>query len=328
METNHQAASSTADREIAITRILEAPRELVYEVWTNPEHVAQWWGPNGFTNTVHHMEVKVGGEWKLTMHGPDGTDYPNLIIFKEIIAPEKLVYIHGTGDEPEEDRFFVTVNFNDLGNNKTELKMRMVFKTKAMRDEVVEKYGALEGAHQNANRMEQYLLAQQHPEDLVITRELDAPRDLVFKVWTEAEHMGKWWGPAGMEMGVHKFDLRVGGLFHFSMKMPDDKMPDDNMMYGRFKFEEIVEPEKLVFINSFADAEGNIIRTDMLPNWPLEIHNTLKLSETNGKTFMILRGKPINATAEEMTAFENNKPSMNEGFDGTFKQLEEYLSKF
>lgn len=95
METNNQEASSTADREIAITRILDAPRELVYEVWTKPEHIAQWWGPNGFTNTVHNMEVKVGGEWRLTMHGPDGIDYPNLIIFKEIIAPEKLVYIQG-----------------------------------------------------------------------------------------------------------------------------------------------------------------------------------------------------------------------------------------
>jgi uncharacterized protein YndB with AHSA1/START domain len=256
------------------------------------------------------------------MHGPDGTDYPNLIIFKEVIAPEKLVYIHGTGDEPEEDRFFVTVNFNDLGNNKTELRMRMLFNTKAMRDEVVEKYGALEGAHQNANRMEQYLVEQQYPEDLIISRELDAPRHLVFSAWTDKEHLANWWGPAGMEIEIHKFDLRPEGLFHYSMKTPDG-----HQMWGRFKFKEIAAPEKLVFINSFADADGNIVRTGMLPNWPLEIQNTLKLSETNGKTFMILHGRPINATAEEMQAFEGNKPSMQQGFGGTFKQLVEYLEK-
>jgi uncharacterized protein YndB with AHSA1/START domain len=196
----------------------------------------------------------------------------------------------------------------------------MVFKNAEMLKEVVEKYGALEGARQNTNRMEQYILEQQHPEDLIITRELDAPRDLVYKVWTDAQHLGNWWGPAGMELGIHKFDLQPGGLFHYSMKMPDG-----NMMYGRFKFEEIQAPEKLVFISSFADAEANIVRTNMLPNWPLEIHNTLTLSETQGKTFMILRGKPINATAIEMQAFENNKPSMQQGFGGTFKQLVEYL---
>lgn len=320
METNNQEASSTADREIAITRILDAPRELVYEVWTKPEHVAQWWGPNGFTNTVHNMEVKVGGEWRLTMHGPDGTDYPNLIIFKEIIAPEKLVYIHGTGNEPMEDRFFVTVNFNDLGNNKTELKMHMLFKTKEMRDEVVEKYGALEGARQNANRMEQYVLEQLHPEDLIITRELDAPRNLVFEVWTDAEHLGNWWGPIGMEMGVHKFDFEPGGLFHYSMKTQGG-IP----IYGRFKFEEINAPKKIVFIISFADAEGNIIRGDMVPDWPLEIKNELTLSETHGKTFMILRGWPINATEKEAEMFKQHRQSMQQGFGGTFKQLVEYL---
>lgn len=322
MEANNQANGNTADREIAITRVLNAPRELVYEVWTKPEHVGKWWGPNGFTNTVHHMDVSVGGEWKLTMHGPDGTDFPNFIIFKEVIAPEKLVYIHGTGLEPEEDRFHVTVNFTDLGNNQTELNMRMVFKTKQMRDDVVEKYGALEGARQNANRMEQYVLEQLYPQDLIIARELDAPKELVFSVWTDEKHLAHWWGPAGMEIEILKFNLEPEGLFHYSMKMPDG-----NKMYGRFRFEEILASDKLVFVNSFADADGNIVRTDMLPNWPLEIRNTLTLSQTHGKTFMILRGRPINANAEEMKAFEANKPSMQHGFGGTFAQLVEYLEK-
>src|ERR1700733_3959863 len=77
--------SNTADREIRISRLLNAPIELVWEVWTNPEHIKNWWGPNGFTNTIHSMDMKKGGEWNLTMHGPDGTDYKNKTIFKKIV---------------------------------------------------------------------------------------------------------------------------------------------------------------------------------------------------------------------------------------------------
>ena len=71
----------TSNRELVMTRVLDAPRDLVYEAWTNPRHIAQWWGPKGFTNTIHEMEVKVGGVWRFIMHGPDGTDYPNKVVF-------------------------------------------------------------------------------------------------------------------------------------------------------------------------------------------------------------------------------------------------------
>ena len=80
-------AASTADREIAATRIFDAPRELVWKAWTDPKHVAQWWGPNGFTNTIHEMNVSPGGVWRFMMHGPDGTDYPNRIVFIEVVEP-------------------------------------------------------------------------------------------------------------------------------------------------------------------------------------------------------------------------------------------------
>jgi len=147
--------TNTADRELSITRVLNAPRELVWEVWTDPEHIAQWWGPNGFTNTIHAMDVKPGGRWSLTMHGPDGTDYPNFIVYEEVLRPERLVYSHGS-DEDNPGTFHVEVNFKDL-NGKTELSMKMTFKTKEERDSVVEKYGALEGQQQTIARLEAYL---------------------------------------------------------------------------------------------------------------------------------------------------------------------------
>ena len=147
-------ANDTADRELLITRLLNAPRELVFKVWTDPRHVARWWGPNGFTNTVHEMEVKPGGVWRLTMHGPDGVDYPNKIVFRQVVKPELLVYSHGDENDPEQ--FEVTVNFVQKGQ-KTELTMRGVFRTKEELELRVKKHGAREGQTQHMNRLEAYL---------------------------------------------------------------------------------------------------------------------------------------------------------------------------
>ncbi|WP_372660853.1 SRPBCC domain-containing protein [Cohnella sp.] len=96
-------------------------RELVFEAWTNPKHVAQWWGPNGFTNTIHEMDVKPVGVWRFIMHGPDGVDYPNKIVYEEVVKPERLVYAHGSDEENDPERFQVTITFDDQGN-KTEAK--------------------------------------------------------------------------------------------------------------------------------------------------------------------------------------------------------------
>jgi uncharacterized protein YndB with AHSA1/START domain len=151
--------SNTIDREIIATRILKAPREVVFEVWTNPKHVVHWWGPTGFTNTISEMSVKPGGVWRFMMHGPDGTDYPNKIVFKEVIKPSFLSYDHGwdVDDQKKDPRTFeVTVNFNAKGKT-TELIMKMVFKSKEVKDEVVEKYGAIEGNKQTMDKLEEYL---------------------------------------------------------------------------------------------------------------------------------------------------------------------------
>jgi len=145
----------TKDREIIHTRLLNAPRDLVFKVWTDPKHVAIWWGPNGFTNTIHEMNVKVGGVWRFMMHGPDGTDYPNKIVYKEVVKPSRLVYVHSS-DEPNDPReFFVTVTFEAKGD-KTQLTMHAVFQTAAAL-EAVKKFGAVEGGTQTLNRLEEYL---------------------------------------------------------------------------------------------------------------------------------------------------------------------------
>jgi uncharacterized protein YndB with AHSA1/START domain len=154
-ERTHDATSA-ADREILITRVIDAPRELVFKAWTDPQHVARWWGPRGFTNTIHEMDVTPGGVWRFVMHGPDGVDYKNKIVFIEVVKPERLVYNHGGDDEGEPGHFHVTVTFAEHGG-KTELTMRSLFGSAAERDKVVNEFNAIEGGNQTLDRLEEYL---------------------------------------------------------------------------------------------------------------------------------------------------------------------------
>ena len=148
--------SPTADREIVLSRLLDAPRELVFDVWTDPKQIVQWWGPRGFTTTSQEMSVTPGGVWRFVMHGPDGRDYKNKIIYTEVVKPERLVYRHAGEDEHEDVRFHVTVTFQAQGR-KTLLTMRSLFATAQEREEVVTKYGALEGGRQTLERLAEYV---------------------------------------------------------------------------------------------------------------------------------------------------------------------------
>ena len=148
--------TDTSNRELVVTRLINAPRERVFEAWTNPEQVVQWWGPDGFTNTIHEMEVKPGGVWRFIMHGPDGRDYPNKIVFIEVVKPELLVYKHSGDDGTEDVTHYSTVTFEEQ-NGKTNLVMRLVFDTAEERERVVKEYGAKEGGIQTINKLEEYL---------------------------------------------------------------------------------------------------------------------------------------------------------------------------
>ncbi len=142
-----------ADREVVITRVLDAPRELVWEAWTNPKHIVNWWGPDGFTTTIEKMDFRVGGEWRYMMVGPDGTRYPNHMVYKEITPPSKLVSDHGDG---ERVWFEVSVTLQETGSG-TLVTIRQLFPSKESRDEVVEKYGAIEGGKQHLEKLETYI---------------------------------------------------------------------------------------------------------------------------------------------------------------------------
>ncbi|MBU5346838.1 SRPBCC family protein [Paenibacillus lautus] len=164
-------------------------------------------------------------------------------------------------------------------------------------------------------------MTEQSKQGLLLSRVFNAPRELVFKVWTDPEHFGKWWGPQGFSLEVITMDVRPGGMFLGCQKSPDG----NQAMWGKFVYQEVIVPEKLVFIQSFSDENGNTIRAPFNANWPLEIINTITLEEIDGKTTLTMQGGPVNATAEEQAAFDGMAPMVKQGFGGTFDQLAQYL---
>ena len=158
MATTGQGARSkpaTADREIVLSRVIDAPRELVFEAFTQVRHLSQWWGPDGFTTTTRAFEFRAGGAWDFVMHAPDGTDYQEWITWTEIVPPQRIALLHGESrDDP--NAFESTLTFEPRGD-ATELVMRTVFPTKELRDQAVEHYHAIEGGEQTLSNLAAYV---------------------------------------------------------------------------------------------------------------------------------------------------------------------------
>jgi uncharacterized protein YndB with AHSA1/START domain len=153
--SREENAHTTQDREIVITRVIGAPRELVFEAFTEVRHLSRWWGPEGFTTTTRSFEFRVGAEWDFVMHGPDGTDYQEWISWQEIVPPERIALRHGESrDDP--NAFESVLTFEPAGK-QTRLTMSTVFPTKELRDEAVETYHAIEGGEQTLRNLAAYV---------------------------------------------------------------------------------------------------------------------------------------------------------------------------
>jgi len=305
---------------IAGSRVFDAPRALVFEAWTDPKHLANWWGPNGFSLTTHKFDFRAGGVWRFVMHGPDGRDYENRVTFDEIVAPERIAYHHGGGDDVEPVQFRTIVTFEDLGG-KTRLTMRATFPSAAERERVIREYGADKGLVQTLSRLADYL---EKKDEFVVERAFEAPRKLVWQAWTEPERLAQWWGPKGASVRVVKHELRPGGMFHYAMQHP---MGGD--LWARFVYREIAVPERLVFISAFSDADGGITKPpfpQLGDDWPLEVLNTLTLTEKGGRTTVALHASPLNGTEAERKAFTGMFGSMQQGYAGTFEKLAQHLA--
>jgi uncharacterized protein YndB with AHSA1/START domain len=150
-----RADPATADREIVISRVVDAPRELVFEAFTDVRHLSRWWGPEGFTTSTRSFEFRAGGVWDFVMHGPDGTDYSEWITWTEIVVPERIAMLHGESrDDP--DAFTSTLVFSPDGA-ATRIVMRTIFPTRQLRDQAVEQYHAIEGGEQTLSNLAAYV---------------------------------------------------------------------------------------------------------------------------------------------------------------------------
>jgi uncharacterized protein YndB with AHSA1/START domain len=314
---------TASDREIVLTRTFDAPRELVWRAWTDPAQVVKWWGPFGFTTTTESMDVRPGGQWQHTMHGPDGTEYPNTSVYVEVVQPERLVYRHGGGSVDGPDvRFECIVTFERVGG-ATRVTIRHVFPSKAARDAAIREYGALDGGHQHLARLDEHLsimaseIAGRPVErNLTITRVFDAPRALVWRAWTEPALLMRWWGPRGYTLPHCTVDLRVGGSWQYCMRSLEGRD-----FWCRGTYLEIVEPERLVTSDYFCDAQGTRISpasVGMPERMPDDMVLTTTFTELKGRTTVT-----IHQSIPESIAKRCGAP---EGWNQSFDKLGELLA--
>lgn len=189
---------TSKSNELKLTRLYDAPIEAVWDAWTDPEQVAQWWGPRGFTLTTHSKDLRPGGTWKYTMHGPDGVDYPNITRYLEVEQHKKLVYDHGANEE-REALFRVTVLFSE-SNGKTKMDMTMSLPTPEAAEET-RKFVKEAGGYATWDRLAEYLEKESSGKDqFVVNRSCDASIDTIFDMWTDPEHISQWLPPVGFSM--------------------------------------------------------------------------------------------------------------------------------
>jgi uncharacterized protein YndB with AHSA1/START domain len=255
--------ASDASREISGTRMFDAPRDLVFRMFTEMEHVVRWWGPRGFLITVHEMSVRPGGVWRFVMHGPDGRDYVNQNVFREVTAPSRIVYDHASGPPHR-----AVIELAER-RGKTEVRWTLTFADAALRDRVAEEFGAVEGLQQTMARLGEELDGE---EELVLTRTFAAPRQQVFDAWTTPEALQRWWGPRGFTLPTCLIDFRAGGALRFVMRGPDGA---DYGFGGTYR--EVIPPQRIVF-TSVIDADPEH-----------EMLTTVTFAEDDGKTTVMLR---------------------------------------
>jgi uncharacterized protein YndB with AHSA1/START domain len=315
--------------EIKIVRLYDAPVEVVWNAWTDVEQVKKWWGPRGFTLTSHSKDLRPGGIWHYTMHGPDGTDWPNKTLYHEVVEHAKLVYDHGGNDE-QKPLFRVTALFEQVGE-QTRLEMTMTLPTPEAAEET-RKMIKQAGGNSTWDRLAEYLEKESTgKENFVINRAFDVPIDVMFRMWTDPEHFAKWLPPTGFEMKFLQADIRPGGSTLFEMSNASGLT-----MYGRAEYLKIEQPHTIVYSQQFCDADGKLSRHPMAPTWPATMLTHVTFAEEgteegSERTRVTISWRPFGATVheeathEELKTFIEGRAGMTIGWTGSFDKLEAYL---
>lgn len=314
-------AAKNKSNSIDITRVYDAPVKAVWDAWTDEKQVAKWWGPRGFSITTHSKDLRPGGHWHYTMHGPDGKDWPNKTKYFEVEKYSKLVYDHGGNDE-QDPLFRVTVTFKE-NKGKTTMQMSMVVDTPEKAQEI-RKHIKQANGNSTWDRLAEYLEAETSgKEKFVINRTFDAPLDVMYEMWTNPKHFQKWLPPTGMEMQFLRADLRPGGTTFYVMTGNNIKM------FGRTHYQKIEKPGTLVYTQEFVDENENVSRHPFAPTWPASMLTTVQLTaEGPDQTRVTITWEPHgHVTPEELDTFIKARGGMTQGWTGSFDKLEDYLAK-
>ena len=311
-------AAKNKPKEIYISRIYDAPVKLVWDAWTDPEKVAKWWGPRGFTITTQHKDTRTGGSWNYIMHGPDGVDYVNKTKYLEVEKYSRLVYDHG-GNDDRAPLFRVTVEFTEV-KGQTKMEMTMALATAEAAAET-KKFIKKAGGDSTWDRLAEFL----SPDDkFVINRSFECSRDLMFELWTDPKHFSQWLPPTGFTQEYIRADIRTGGSGFYCMSGPNNMK-----MYGRIEYKEIRKPDRLVYTQVFCDKDEKISRHPMAPTWPETMLTTVTLTEEGPQKTRVTIVWEVygNATAAERETFHAAKAGMTQGWTGSFDKLEDYIQK-
>ena len=242
---NAASTDNRAERQVVITRIFDAPRELVFQAWTDPRRMAQWWGPHRFTNPVCELDARPGGAWRIVMPGPGGVEYPCGVVYREVVKPERLVFTNNATDQ-KGNPLIEGLTTVTLAEHDGKTKLTLHTSAVALVPEAIQMIGGMEeGWTQSVERLSCRIAAETSAagaaaREIVAARVFDAPRELVFDAWTDPEHVAQWWGPNGFTNTIHEMDVRPGGVWRFVMHGPDGVDYNNKIVYI-----EVVKPERL-----------------------------------------------------------------------------------
>ena len=312
-------ASRNKPNVISLTRIYDAPLQAVWDAWAIPEEVAQWWGPRGFTITTHGRDLRTGGYWHYTMHGPDGTEYENTTQYLEIVPLQRMVYDHG-GHKDRPPLFRVTMLLSEHAG-RTQLDLSFALATPEIAEEMrgfIKKAGG-EGTW---DRLAEHLAVRcTGKEQFFIARSFDAGIERVFEMWTDPEHLAAWMPPAGATMHFLRADPRVGGSSLYAMTFPDGAV-----MHGLITYLAIEKPVLITYTQQFCDEQERVIRPPFFKDWPLTMHSTIEFAaESPERTRVTVRWQPQEATDADLAEFVKQRGGMTMGWTGSFDKLEAAL---
>lgn len=312
-------AARNKSNVISLTRVYDAPLQAVWEAWTIPEEVAQWWGPRGFTLTTHSRDFRTGGHWHYTMHGPDGTDYENTTQYLEVVPGQRMVYDHG-GHMDRPPLFRVTALFTER-HGRTQLDLSMALATPEIAEEM-RGFIKKAGGEATWDRLAEHLGKQREGvERFFISRSFDASIEQVYAMWTDPAHVTQWLPPTGATMRFLRAEPRVNGSSFYAMTFAEGAT-----MYGLIKYLELEKPSRIVYTQQFCDEQEQVTRPPFFKDWPLTMLSTVVLAaEGPERTRVTVRWEPIDANAADIAEFVKQRGGMTLGWTGSFDKLETLL---